>query len=259
MLTTVALALVLHSGPAQNPASQLISKMLRLYSSADSMTGTITLTASDGAGKVQVVTTLNYQKPSLLYILQKKMGGTPQQWLTISNGTWFSYDKPENLAGGETRVTESVKQVVPGPPTRDDKGNKQVKYQNYDIRQIYAIGAPTLGDRSVPLDIAIGRREDLEHDNASWITTQLQGSTTINGTQASLVTGRWRPYGEGRLYTNFKSDAATYEMAITEDGQLLRYSVFQPIENGPTISMVWDVDLKVNGKPDPKIFSGKAK
>src|SRR4051812_37388578 len=102
MITTLAVSLVLlGNAPArphpQTPASQLVSKMLRYYADAQSMTGTITYTATDGGGKVQMVTYLQYEKPSKLFIKQVKGGSQPMQWLVTSDGKLFSYDSPEYL------------------------------------------------------------------------------------------------------------------------------------------------------------------
>lgn len=261
MISTIA-TLILFAAPApairQNSASQLVSKMLQYYSDAPSLTGNITLTASDGAGRVRVDTTIQYQKPSLIYIRQVKSGSNPMQWMIVSDGKYFSYNSPENLPGSNQRLTEKVSQLVPDQYSVDKDGKRVPKYANYDIRQIYAVGAVSLGDRSVPLDVAIGRREDLEHDNLTWVTVNPNGKKTVNGEQGTSIVGKWRPYGNAASDPN--SITATYEMVIADDGRLLQYSTFQPMEGGGSsavLTLTWDVDLKVGGKVDTALFKIK--
>jgi hypothetical protein len=169
----------------------------------------------------------------------------------------FSYDAPENLPGSNRRLTESVKQILPDKFTVDSKGNRVPDFVNFDIRQIYAVGAGSLGDRSVPLDIAIGRREDLAHDNLQWVTVDINGKVKVNDVEGTSIVGKWRPYGDAA--NDPRQISAHYEMVISEDGKLLRYTIFQPIEGGQGSQLVlnWDVDLKVGGKPDPDLFKLK--
>lgn len=254
MLTAVA-ALILMAMPQEqqaNPAGQLVSKMLQHYSDAKSLTGTITYTATDGTGQAQLVTTLAYDKPSRLYVLQKKGGKEPKQWLIVSDGKKFSYDVPDDLVGSQSRhVTEPVRQTV-----IDDATSKPVLV-NYDIGRIYTVGAPGLGDRSVPLDIAIGRREDLQHDVLMWMTVEANGKTKVNGLEVNSIVGKWRPYGDYFVRDpNFPP--GRYEMLIADDGRLMRYSVFRYIgtsgNQAVALKETWDVDLDLNGKPSDSVF-----
>src|SRR4051812_2027201 len=113
MLTTLAVTLALCAPgpkPQANAASQLVSKMLKYYSGAQSITGTITYTASDGAGSAQLITVLQYEKPSKLYIKQYKGGPHQMMWLVTSDGKYFSYNAPDNLPGSNERLVETVMQ-----------------------------------------------------------------------------------------------------------------------------------------------------
>lgn len=250
MLATLAVSFALAGSPVQgNPGSALVSKMLQYYSGAKSITGTITYSATDGAGKVQVVTTLQYERPSKLYIRQVKGGQHPLRWLVVSDGKTFSYGhNPDSLDPLQDRLREPVQQ---GTTT-------------YDVNSIYAISATEgLGDRSIPLDIAIGRHEDLAHDNLTWMTVQLDGKTTYNGTSANLIKGKWRPYGEAATDTN--RAPGRYEMVIADDGRLLSYSIMRwiardPQNPGDTFELreSWDVDLTVNGTPVQNLFKAGA-
>ncbi|HWA83149.1 MAG TPA: hypothetical protein VG820_06950 [Fimbriimonadaceae bacterium] len=238
MLATLALSFALVGSPVQNSGSALVSKMLKYYSGAKTMTGTITYTASDGSGKVQLVTTLQYERPSKLYIRQAKGNPNPRQWLVVSDGTTFSYGhNPDTFDGHQDRLKESVRQVD----------------TVLDVDGIYAISATEgLADRSVPLDIAIGRKEDLSHDILMWVNVDLAGKTTENGA-ANLVKGGWRPYGDAQT-------AGRYEMVIGDDGRLIRYTVFRNVgKPGQAVELRenWDVDLTVNGMPTESLFKSK--
>jgi len=255
MLTILAFSLTLlgQAAPAQNPAAQLVSKMLAYYSNAPTMTGTITLTASDGKGQVQVVTHLQYQRPSKLYIRQEKEGRDPLQWLTVSDGKLFSYDSPANLPGRQHRLIESVYQLIANEFTSDGSA----VHRDYNVGEIYSVVAEaSLGDRSVPLDIAIGRVEHLNHDVLTWMTVESGGKATLNGTDVNVINGKWREYGN--QVSDPQYAPGTYEMLITDGGKLVRYTIKRKVgpkeSGGVLLTEAWDVDLTVNGKPDPNLF-----
>jgi hypothetical protein len=263
MLGTIALSLALlnPAAPAQESASapaKLVSKMLRYYFEAQSLTGTIMYTATDGTGQVQVQTVLQFEKPSRIYLRQNKGGKTPQQWLLVSDGKHFAYDPPaqlqNDLTGSAPRLVEPVWQVVDKGPTGQIMGN-------YSVRQIYAVEAPGLADRSIPLDVAIGRPEDLQHDNLQWMTVTADGQDSINGAPVTKITGKWREYGNQVTDVNYAP--GQYWMYIANDGKLIRYVVERSIPRDPQhpsftdtykLRETWDVDLALNGKPDPNLF-----
>ena len=258
MLATLALSLTLQA-PKPNPAADLVSKMLAYYAGAQSMTGTILLTASDGKGQVQVQTTLQFEKPSKLYIKQVKTGNNPMQWLAVSDGKTFSYDSPSSAAINEKRLHEPVYQKI---PTETDRNGLYVQ-RNYTVGEIYSVVAESsLGDRSIPLDVAIGNRNNLAHDRMTWVTVESGGKTTIDGVEANVVKGLWREYGNQAIPTKRGADlsnAPSFEMVITDQGKLLRYVISYTMSNKDGTMMAkltetWDVDLTVNGKPDENLF-----
>jgi hypothetical protein len=257
MLTTLALAIAfVQPAPQQvNPASQLVSKMLAYYTDAQSLTGTILYTATDGQGKVQLQTTLQFERPSKLYIRQSKPGGG-QQWLVTSDGKYFSYDAPGHLLG--VRQGSGLVTGVEGSRTTRLVEKVQQIDGVLDVGRIYAVAAyASLGDRSVPLDVAIGRKEDLKHDVLMWMTVESGGKVQVNGVDANLVKGGWRPYGDMKAANG--QPPGLYEMIITDDGKLLRYQVEQWIaadRGTPPFKLreTWDVDLTVNGKANSSLF-----
>ena len=113
-----------------------------------------------------------------------------------------------------------------------------------------------IGDRSVPLDIAISRIEDLKHDILQWVEPSIQGKESINGTEAAIVKAFWKPYGDW-VGPNHEKGQGTFQMDIADDGRLIRYVVQQLMSDGSkqvTVTSIWDVNLTVNGKPDPNLF-----
>lgn len=268
MITTAAALVALVSAPTspvQSQGSQFVSKMLKYYAGAQSMTGTITYTATDGAGKAQLITYLQYEKPSKLSIKQVKSGSNPMTWLLASDGKNFTYPSPEHLISSEPgsaigkpgtkrrQLVEPVYQIIPNEFITDAKGNKVQKKGNLDIRQIYAVGAPSIADRSAPLDIAIGRVEDLQHVNLQWMTVEYSGRKSHNGVEVHVVTGGWRNYGNMAV-RDPKFPPGHYQMLIADDGKLLQYSVRQLMQGNAVLQETWDVDLTVNGQTDPSAF-----
>ena len=264
MLATIAVSMVLFGQGQQVPVNiskQLIGKMLQYYADAKTMTGTITLTATDGGGQAQLETQFQFEKPSKLYIRQAKGGANPVQWRVTSDGAMFSYDSPDVLPGGEQggaqrpRLLESIDQVVADQYVKGPNGKPVPKHENYDVKKIYAVAAASIGDRSVPLDIAIGRSEDLHHDVLTWMTVESNGKVSVNGVEGSSIVGKWREYGDQE--TDPRNARGEYELVITDEGKLLRYTIVQNIGQANKFAQlreIWNVDLIVNGKPDSSLF-----
>src|SRR5205823_3210391 len=98
---TLALSAVLTSGTQSTTAGQLITKMLGYYHDANTLTGTIVLTATDGAGTANLNTRVQFEKPSKLFIEQTLGGRNPQSWYVTSDGVNFTYSSPDNLMGSQ--------------------------------------------------------------------------------------------------------------------------------------------------------------
>src|SRR5579862_8720306 len=109
MLATFAFsaALIVGQGPTQaaqtetSPAKTLISKMLAYYFSANTLTGNIVLTAAAGGGHTTWNTTVQFERPSKLYIQQARVNGPSEAWYITSDGKVFSYAAPENTLGSQ--------------------------------------------------------------------------------------------------------------------------------------------------------------
>jgi hypothetical protein len=254
MVTTLA-AFVAFAAAPQSDAAALASKMLKYYYGAETMTGTIVYTAYAGGGQAQMTTALQFERPSKLYIRQAKGGSVPEVWMITSDGKFFSYDAPANLMGSQPgsqigapgmRHERLIDSVVTWDSARR-------AYTSNTVREIYAVGAANLGDRSIPLDVAIGRPEDLKHDSLEWVDPVLGGKKQVNGVEVNVITGKWRPYGDAQV-------AGDFELDVTDAGQLIRYGVQRMIGDpdrqlaAQKLVEVWDVNLVMNGKPDPALF-----
>jgi outer membrane lipoprotein-sorting protein len=220
-------------------ASALVSKVLAYYSGAQSMVGTIRFTQTAQSRSVVVETNLQFERPSKLYIRQELIAGERMLWLVVSNGTEFSYNTPENLPGATNlpRLIESVSQ----------------NGLTLDVPKIYKAAASSIGDRSAPLDIAIGHPEDLKSLTFQWATLESRGRVRLGEEEVDLVAGRWRPYGSAPA-------SGQYEMYISPTGELRRYVVLESVSpqgaNGAVLEIrsVWDVRLKVGAAVNQALF-----
>lgn len=239
VLTALAAGLVGAQERAAVSASGLVSNMLGRYADAKSMTGTIRFTQSAQRSSVSIETTLQFEKPSKLFIRQQLRSSEPMTWLVVSDGSQFSYNTPENLPGA-ANLPRLVEQVEQNGVKLDTKG-------------IYKAAASSIGDRSAPLDIVIGHPEDLKGLTYQWATLEYRGRVQLGDETVDLIAGRWRPYGTAPAH-------GTYEMYLTPSGELRRYVVVETVSAGPEnpqmleVRSVWDVRVAINGKPDPALF-----
>ncbi len=245
MLLTIVASLALiqvQEAAPQVTAGQIISKMLVHYASANSEVGRIKYTVATGNESISVDTDFAFEKPSLVRIHQFMNSNPPQEWLTVSNGTLFSYNVPPNLtANPNTRLIEKV--TVDG--------------NTMSCREIYSASTLSLKDRSMPLDLAFGRSTDLKFRRQQWATDVLLGKDQVRDLPVDVVGGDWRDMATAPV-------SGTYKMWITEAGDLLRYQETVSIgipNKDPRIPMMtqvltstWDVDIKVNATTDKSMF-----
>jgi hypothetical protein len=228
-------------------ASALVSKMFALYAGAHSLQGTIRMTQSVPGTTVTLDTTLAFEAPSKLFIRQMlNSSSNPRQWLVTSDGQLFTYDYPDKerfaAVAPRGRLLEAV---VPS------RGHV------LDYREIYRAAALSLGDRSVPLDLAIAGSDELQAIRDQIATVQVTGKQKLGDENLNVVAGDWREYGNAPA-------SGTFQMLITDDGQLRRYSrkemLAMNLPNGlnvepKPVTTVWDVRLELNPKIDPVTFS----
>ena len=248
MVSTLLASILLVQGGGQAPttdAAGIISKMFAYYNGTTSLSGTIHMTQSAAGHSVTLDTEIAFVAPSKLYIKQYLNGAEPKTWLVTSDGKVFSYDVPNTTRFAKSRPTARLMETVqPGPVA-------------LTYRDIYHATALSLGDRSVPLDLAIGSVEEMRAIRDQSATVVYGGHEDLNGVSVNVINGQWREYGRAPV-------SGTYQMMITDDGQLKRYSRKETLAidegNGARldpqqVTTVWDVNLQVNAKPDESVFA----
>lgn len=250
MLTVIAAFAVGMQDPAAGAAninpSQLISKMLAYYNDARTLVGSIVMTQKFGEQGGTITTQIQFEQPDKVYIRQQKSTGDRRVWQIVANGKAFAYDAPD------LRTSEHSRRLVEAQVIEQKRPNGQVEeLMRFSFRDVYGVGAPSLGDRSTPLDIAIGRNSDLRAIRDQWKTVAYRGTADYNGKTVHVVMGDWRPYGT--------ADAeGQYRMYLTDAGELLQFARSETVnfEGSPkSILTTWDVKLEKNGSPDPRLFS----
>ncbi|RYG48404.1 hypothetical protein EON79_04535, partial [bacterium] len=139
---TMIVAALLALSPLQEApsAGPIISKMMAHYAGAFTAQGTIVTTQS--AKNVSVVTQTGFamSKPNRLRISQTRNGSQGGKWLVVSDGNKVSYDRPKGVFG-PARFSDPTEPTLP---------------------EVYTAVLDSLGEKSIPLDILIGRSNDLQ-------------------------------------------------------------------------------------------------
>lgn len=231
MTSLLALSALL-SASQEVSASKLISEMFSKYSSAQTMTGSIRLQQSVGQQGGVLLTDLQFERPGKLYINQTAQSPKSKSWLVTADGKRFSYQDP--IEGSSKRLIETMKP----------------EGKSLTIADVYTASSKSIGDRSVPLDIAIGRNEDLRFVSGQWASLQYAGSFETEGVQLHRIVGDWRAYGNAAV-------SGKFTLLMTQAHELKRYIVEETWQiNGQSMPVmsVWNVDLKLNGAVDPSKF-----
>ncbi len=220
-------------------AKSLIGAMFLKYYNASTVKGRIRLTVTASTGSASLDTEVQVERPGRLYIHQVKNVGDKKQWLVTADGTTFTYDPPRGTAfTSDSRLFEEM-----GP-------TKPVK----DLKDAYSASALSLGDRSVPLDIAVARSSNLDDFRYQLATIKTEMETTLDGKPVYVIDGNWREYGQGPVLGKF-------QIYVSKEGDLYRYVVSQVVKI-PGANMApqqlvqtWDVDLVCNGPVDQRLFT----
>ncbi len=237
----VAFAALLPSQPPAEPtAAELIAAAFKHYYDAKSLYGRIHLTESAANYTISVDTDLAYERPSKLYINQRRSGNNPAQWLAVSDGNIFSYNKPQSVHG-PARFREPVVQA---------DGRVQTVPEMYA-----ALRKGSIEDYSPVLDMAIANPDLLAALKAHWLSMHRAGTAKVRDQDVNVIAGEFAPVsGQGA--------AGQFEMDLSPAGDVLRYTrksrYAVPQHPGQTIDVIdnWEAELKVNVPVDPKIYRG---
>lgn len=245
MLTSAILAVALFSHQGEPvTAKSIIEKMLNRYASASSLDGTVTLTQSAQNVSVVTQTSIAFEKPSKILVVQRQGGNNPRSSILVSNGEKFFFTKPEQLISRNDYLGELVK-----PDSRPAQ----------TVGDLYAIAASGLPDRSPALDILIARPDDLRYCIAQLQTREYVGKTQLGNRSLHTVKGKWK---ENNL---LESNVGEYELYISDDGDLVRYALRQTFTvpgadgkpTGQTVQVLntWDAAVTVNTPIKPDKFA----
>ncbi len=240
--------------PKQSPVDQLLSKMLKSYYDAKTVTGTILMTQTAADKTVQFQTQLQIERPSKIFMFQQGLPKRNPDFLLVSDGKYFRYDGPETGISKSTRLTESVFVRRFDPKTKVGLDVGQT------VGQIFDAAAFRLGDRNPLIDYVLERPEDVAFVIGQLDKRQLEGprqfTSTITGKPitANLIDGKWRE-ADGTDATGY------FELYITDKGELVRLMLKQvykaPANLGGQevqVNTTWDADLTIDGKIDASLF-----
>lgn len=230
------MALTAQTAQTETPA-QLVSRMIGHYYDAKSLSGTIVLTQRTGSKQATITTQLQIAAPNKVFLRQRLTAPYGQtDWLVTSDGNTFTYDPPRGIEG--KRLMESC-------------------WQNgvsFTHRNIYQAVVESLGDRSTPLDLIMGRKEDLEYRRLQWATLDKLGTTKLGEVEVTVVGGKLRDYGKAPV-------SGQYEMYIDGNGQLLRYMEHEAVairvnrqDVIQQVESIWDVNIVKDGAVDQTLF-----
>ncbi|CAN5597600.1 hypothetical protein BH11ARM2_BH11ARM2_34730 [soil metagenome] len=221
----IVAALLALQAPAQDIPSggPLISQMLARYAAAQTVQGTIITTQSARGVKVTTRTEIAIEKPAKVRIAQTRDGSQGGTWLVVSDGRMVGYPRPKGVFGKE-RFTDPV------------QGG---------LEDIYTAVQNSLGEKSVPLNIVMGRKGDLMAFVGMLTPTKLGDKATLNGETVQIVNAEFRD-APGR------ATRGPIAMAITPTGELRRLVqkekiIIAEVKSGEIeITTAYDVNLKLD-------------
>lgn len=226
--------------PAKVSAGELISKAMVRYLEASTLSGTIKTVQEAKGVSIAIDTDIQFDRgTSRIYLRQGKGGSDPREFLLVSNGKEFTFDRPME-ALGQSRFREWV--------TQD--GRTQT------VELIYGAAIKSLLERSAALDLLVGREPDLRDLRDHMGTKSITQTMTVNRKPAYVVDGAWHDMPGAEA-------TGTFRMVLTEDGDLLkmvkvqRYRVPDKIKETLLITTTWTVNVQVNGKVDDRLFTVK--
>lgn len=230
-MTTLALALAIGNPTVFTDPGHVISNCYAHYYYAGNISGTIVTTIKD-RGKVATITTrLQISSPDRFFFEQYSSVNPKLKVRAISDGKRYAYPAPRPTDPNMDSTTYLVEPVL------------QNNGFLMDYKGMYGIISETVVDRSVPLEIAIGRDRDLQTITSLLSKLRDGGTTEYKGETVNIVLGQFKPYPSAPKTV----DCAFF---INSAGDLRFFKVqgtLPDANNKPiAIETEWDVSLKVN-------------
>lgn len=241
-MTTIALALAIGSPAVSLDPGQVLSDCISHYYYAGNISGTIVTTIKD-RGKVATVTTrLQISSPDRFFFEQYSSVNPKLKVRAISDGKRYAYPAPRPTDPNMDTTTYLVEPVL------------QNNGLLMDYKAMYGIISETVVDRSVPLEIAVGRDKDLQTISSLLSKLRDGGTTEYKGETVNIVFGQFKPYPSA-------SKSVNCAFFVNSAGDLRFFKVQGSLpgaDNKPVaIETEWDVSLKVNDQTaiDKKLYS----
>lgn len=232
-MISLAFALAMSVQPIGSSAEQTLSDCIKHYYYAGNISGTIVATLKDRGRSANIMTRLQISSPNRLFLEQYSSINPKLRVRAISDGTRYAYPAPQPTDPNMDKTTYLVEPVL------------QNNGYLMDYRAMYAIISETVVDRSVPLEIAIGRDVDLKTLNSLLSNLKDGGVREYNGESVSVVIGQIKPYpsSPGKLNCAF---------FINPLGDLRFFKVQGVLKDATNkeipVETEWQVQLKVNDK-----------
>lgn len=239
ILAAIAAILPAQAAEPVLPITALVSNMFRKYSGASVIQAVVKTTASDGAGTVTVDTTLQFERPSKVYLQQvEKSGRRSNTYFIVSDGKNFMYPSPGQSLPDPSRYLTDPVLALDGV--------------TYDVGAIVATGSMGIAERSPVIDIFTGRNVDMADVRATWASIRDGGAVQFGGKPARRATGSWRRNGNAPA-------TGTFEIFLSEDADLLGYRIVEYLGRvrgrDARLTITYTVDARVNGTADQSLFS----
>jgi outer membrane lipoprotein-sorting protein len=234
MIWPLILCLATQAAAQETDPNVVVSKMMQRYWDAQTLSGTIVQTTSDGGGTLRVTTKLTYQRPGHILVQQDYKGKNGLLLSLVGNGERFAYDPPLKPFLKPKPRERLFEPAVITPP-----GTNRTTVLN--IGDMYHAAHTSLMPSTL-LDLAIAYKEHLKDFRINVRTITLAGVVPLNGVQAYKIYGAWQPY-------NGAEDVQMrYELYVSTTFDLLKFQLTQPIQvNNRTVNVttVETADLKV--------------
>lgn len=244
MIGTLAIFLAMHGGPSliQQSGGQVVSKVFLRYARAESLSGTIVQTTSDGAGIITVKNEVSYVRPAKLYVGQNRHALNGLNLFVVSDGKTFTYDHPRDTIT-KVRRGDRLGETVSGEDPFSEEPFSRV------IGEIYAIAHSSL-EPVTSLDIAIAHKPHLAVFTTNVATVVLSGTVQYKGRQVYRVTGKWRRYKD-------ELPSGRFELLVSSGYDILRFTLVERylVRNRPVeVTIIETVDLEVGAEVDDAVF-----